>query len=218
VVDGFRAAASGGRLTRFYCEERGLSTANTEAMPIAALCAGGQPVWIFAYGSLIWEPEFSFVEAEPALLHGYHRSCCLYSFDYRGTRAKPGLVLGLDRGGSCRGIAFRLSAEDLAGSLDRLWRREMTVPPVYDLRQLPVRTGPAIRTAFAFTVRRKTPDYAGRLPADAAARLIAQARGRRGSCRDYLDQTVRHLAHHGIIDLPLRRLAERVAAIASGSP
>jgi cation transport protein ChaC len=185
--------------------------------PIAALCAGAQVVWIFAYGSLIWEPEFAFVEAEPALLHGYHRSCCLYSFDYRGTPAKPGLVLGLDRGGSCRGVAFRLAADSLAGSLDRVWRREMTVPPVYDLRQLPVRTGRATRVALAFTVRRAAPDYAGRMPLDEAARLIAQAHGRRGSCRDYLDKTVKHLANHGIVDRPLRRLAERVATIACGS-
>jgi glutathione-specific gamma-glutamylcyclotransferase len=184
---------------------------------IAALCHGAEPVWIFAYGSLIWQPAFHFIEAGPALLRGYHRSCCLYSFDYRGTTAQPGLVLGLDRGGSCRGVAFRLSPQGLAGSLTLLWRREMTAPPVYHMRQLPVWIGGGTRMALAFVVRRDRPDYAGRLPLDAAARMIARAQGRRGSCRDYLDQTLRHLAAHGIVDAPLRRLAARVAAIAAGS-
>jgi glutathione-specific gamma-glutamylcyclotransferase len=184
---------------------------------ILALCRGTTPLWLFAYGSLIWEPVFSYVEAVPALLRGYHRSCCLYSFDYRGTPAQPGLVLGLDRGGSCRGIAFRLAPQEIVGSLDRVWRREMTAPPVYDLRQLPIRTRHGTQLALAFTVRRDRRDYAGRLPLAEAARLIARASGRRGSCRDYLDQTLLHLAARGIVDAPLRRLAELVAAIAAGS-
>ena len=108
--------------------------------------------------------EFPRAEAEPALLHGYHRCFCLYSYDYRGTRARPGLTLGLDRGGACRGIVLRLPPEALAETIDRLWSREMTAPRVYDMRRLPVRTGSGSRRAFAFTVRRDHPDYAGRLP------------------------------------------------------
>jgi cation transport protein ChaC len=181
--------------------------------PIAVLCCGADPVWIFAYGSLIWAPDFDYVEAEPALLRGWHRSFCVYSFDYRGTPAQPGLVLGLDAGGSCRGIAFRLGSEGLAGSLARLWRREMTAPPVYDLRRLPIATKRGTLAALAFTVRRDRSDYAGRLPLDAAARLIARASGRRGTCRDYFDKTLAHLAAQGIVDAPLRRLAEQVAAL-----
>jgi cation transport protein ChaC len=228
-------AAAAGRPLRFYCEGRNLSTAKREATtrgvfsraetganplpePIAAPRDGAEPVWIFAYGSLLWEPEFHYLEAEPALLRGYHRSCCLYSFDYRGTAAQPGLVLGLDAGGSCRGIAFRLAPDGLAGSLERLWRREMTVPPVYDLRQLPIATRRGMLRALAFTVRRDRSDYAGRLPLDRAARLIAQASGRRGTCRDYLDKTLAHLAALGIVDAPLRRLAKRVAAITTEEP
>jgi len=180
---------------------------------IAALSRSGGPVWVFGYGSLIWEPVFAHDEAEPALLRGYHRAFCLYSFDYRGTPAAPGLVLGLDRGGSCHGIAFRLARQGIAGSLERLWRREMTVPPVYDLRQLPIRAKHTRQTALAFTVRRDRPDYAGRLSLDDAARLIARAQGRLGSCRDYLDKTLAHLAARGIVDRPLRCLAERVAAV-----
>jgi glutathione-specific gamma-glutamylcyclotransferase len=97
-----------------------------------------------------------------------------------------------------------------------VWQREMTAPPVYDLRQLPIRTGRGSQLALTFTVRRDRRDYAGRLPLAEAARLIAQASGRRGTCREYLDKTIRHLAAHGIADRPLRRLAERVAAIAAG--
>jgi glutathione-specific gamma-glutamylcyclotransferase len=190
--------------------------ANPIPESIAALCRGTAPVWLFAYGSLIWEPVFNYAEAMPALLRGYHRSCCLYSFDYRGTPAQPGLVLGLDRGGSCRGIAFRLAPQGIVGSLERVWQREMTPPPVYDLRQLPIWTSRGRQLALAFAVRRNRRDYAGRLPLAEAARLIAQASGRRGTCRDYLDKTLDHLAAHGIIDVSLRRLAEQVAAMPAG--
>ena len=85
---------------------------------IAALREGGEPVWLFAYGSLMWNPDFDFAEARPAFLYGYHRSFCLYSRDYRGTPERPGLVLGLDRGGSCHGIAYRLPPDRVAPSLD----------------------------------------------------------------------------------------------------
>ena len=182
---------------------------------IAALRGGAQPVWIFAYGSLMWDADFPRAEAEPALLRGYHRSFCLYSYDYRGTRARPGLTLGLDRGGSCRGIAYRLHSESLAETLDLLWLREMTAPRVYDMRLLPIRTPGGRRRAFAFTVRRDHPDYAGGLPLDEAARMIATAKGRRGTCRDYLIGTLRHLDELGLADKPLRRLAECVEALAS---
>src|SRR6516225_11812887 len=89
---------------------------------IAALRDSTEPVWIFAYGSLMWDPDCPRAEAETALLRGYHRSFCLYSYDYRGTRARPGLTLGLDRGGACRGLALWLPVEEF----DRVWLREMT--------------------------------------------------------------------------------------------
>jgi glutathione-specific gamma-glutamylcyclotransferase len=181
---------------------------------IAALRDSAQPVWIFAYGSLMWDLEFPRAAPEPALLRGWHRSFCLYSCDYRGTRARPGLTLGLDRGGACRGIAFCLRPETRAEALDLLWLREMTAPRVYDMRLLWVRAPGGVRRAFAFTVRRDHPDYAGRLPLDDAARIIATAAGRRGTCRDYLLGTLRHLDELGIGDEPLRRLAERVEALA----
>jgi glutathione-specific gamma-glutamylcyclotransferase len=182
---------------------------------IAALRDAAQPVWIFGYGSLIWDPEFTYAETAAALLHGYHRSFCLYSYDYRGTPAQPGLVLGLDRGGSCRGVAFRLSFDALA---DRVWLREMSGRRVYDMRLLPVRTGHGMRKALAFTVLRDRPDYAGRLSLDEAARLILGAVGRRGTCRDYFENTLRHLERLGLADVPLRNLAKRIEALTSLQP
>ena len=182
---------------------------------IAALREGAQPVWIFAYGSLIWDPEFCYAEAEPALLRGYHRSFCVYSYDYRGTPAQPGLVLGLDRGGSCRGMVFRLPPDSLAEAVDRLWLREMSGRPVYNMRLLRVRTRLGIQRTFAFTVLRDRPDYAGRLPLDEAARMILGATGRRGACRDYFDNTMRHLEQLGLADRALRGLAQRVEALAA---
>jgi len=181
---------------------------------IAALRHGTQPVWIFAYGSLMWNPEIPFAEARPALLRGYHRAFCLYSREYRGTPQRPGLVLGLDRGGACRGIAYRLRPASLAEAIDRIWCREMT-GAVYEMRRLPVITAQGRLDAYAFTVRRGGSDYAGRLSLEETARIIAGSAGDRGTGRDYLANTVRHLEELGIGDGPLHRLAERVAALSS---
>ncbi len=178
---------------------------------IAAVCESGQPLWVFAYGSLLWDADFGQAEAEQALLRGYHRSFCLYSYDYRGTPARPGLVLGLDRGGSCRGLVLRFSTE----VLDRVWQREMSGRRVYQGRLLPVLTEGSRKRALTFTVLRNGPDYAGRLPLDEAARMILGAAGRRGACRDYFESTLRHLEHLGLADRPLRALAERVNAQAA---
>jgi len=177
---------------------------------LAAWRDGAEPLSIFAYGSLLWDSELSGVEAEPALLRGYHRSFCLYSYDYRGTPARPGLTLGLDRGGSCRGAVLRF----LPGSLDRVWQREMSGRPVYDARLVQVVTATEKRPALAFTALRSCADYAGKLPLDEAAQLILDAAGRRGACREYFENTVRHLERLGFADRPLRRLADRVRAMA----
>lgn len=179
---------------------------------IAALRDGAEPVWMFAYGSLMWNPEFAFAERRPALLHGYHRSFCLYSRDYRGTPERPGLVLGLDRGGSCRGIAYRLPEDDRGAALDRIWSREMT-GRVYEMRRVTVRTGDGSVAAHACIVRRGSPDYAGRLSVEEAARLLATAVGGRGSGRDYLASTVRHLEELGIGDGLLHRIEAEVRTL-----
>jgi glutathione-specific gamma-glutamylcyclotransferase len=176
------------------------------------LRASTEPVWIFAYGSLMWSPEISFAERLPARVHGWHRGFCLYSPEYRGTREKPGLVLGLDRGGSCCGIAYRLNAATLADEIDYLWTREMT-GFVYHMTPVRMTTERGPAAGYAFTVRRDSPDYAGRLSLDVAARIIATSRGDRGTGRDYLVNTVRHLEQLGIGDGALHRIERLVAAI-----
>jgi cation transport protein ChaC len=178
---------------------------------IAALRDVAEPVWIFGYGSLLWDAELGDAAAEPALLYGYHRSFCLYSYDYRGTAANPGLTLGLDRGGSCRGAALRLSIN----AFDRIWHREMSGRLVYAARLLRVQTANGTRQALAFIALRTCPDYAGKLSLDKAARMILGAAGRRGTCRDYFENTLRHLEQLGLADRPLRRLAERVQTLAA---
>lgn len=179
---------------------------------VVALRHSAQPVWVFAYGSLMWNPEIRFVERLPARVHGWHRSFCLYSPEYRGTREKPGLVLGLDRGGSCRGIAYRLAPETLAAGIDYLWTREMT-GFVYHMTPVRIVTERGPAPAYAFTVRRDSRDYAGRLAPDAAARIIATSKGDRGTGRDYLANTVRHLEELGIADGALHRIERLVAAL-----
>jgi cation transport protein ChaC len=177
---------------------------------IAASRGSNRPVWLFAYGSLMWNPEFAFAEAQPALLHGYHRRFCLYSRDYRGTPERPGLVLGLDRGGSCHGIAYRLPSDDGGAAFDRIWAREMT-GRVYDMRRVAVRTAEGAVVAYACIVRRQSADYAGRLSPEAAAQLLAHAVGGRGTGRDYLANTLSHLDALGIRDRLLQRVSAQVA-------
>ena len=179
---------------------------------IAAMRAGAEPVWLFAYGSLMWNPEFDYAEVRPAFLRGYHRRFCLYSRDYRGTPERPGLVLGLDRGGSCHGIAYRLPPDRLGATFDRIWAREMT-GRVYEMRRVAVRTADGIITAHACVVRRASPNYAGRLSVDETARLLAAAVGGRGTGREYLANTVRHLEALGIRDRLLHRIEARVAEL-----
>jgi len=184
-----------------------------DPMP-AWVAALRDPVWVFAYGSLMWNPEMAFAETRSAVLHGYHRRFCLYSRDYRGTPERPGLVLGLDRGGSCRGLARLLPAETLGVAIDRLWAREMA-GQVYDMRRVAVETPEGPLAAYAFTVRRDNPDYAGRLSFERTAEIIAGAVGGRGTGRDYLANTVRHLDELGIRDKLLHRLHARIEEAAS---
>jgi cation transport protein ChaC len=121
-------------------------------------------------------------------------------------------VLGLDRGGSCRGIAYRVAEATLAEEIDLIWTREMT-GFVYHMRPLKMLTARGAVAGYAFTVRRDSGDYAGRLAPDAAARIIATSRGDRGTGRNYLANTVRHLDELGIGDRALHRLERLVAAL-----
>ncbi|MEN8195420.1 MAG: gamma-glutamylcyclotransferase [Pseudomonadota bacterium] len=166
-------------------------------------------VWVFGYGSLMWNPGFDHVEARPALLHGWHRSFCIYSHRYRGTPECPGLVLGLDRGGSCRGTAYRIARSQALEVLDYLWDREM-VNGVYTPRILHPRTPAGRPPCHAYTVDRAHYQYAGGLPDHEMVRLIRQGVGMGGHNRDYLANTVRHLDELGISDKPMHRLLSLV--------
>lgn len=171
----------------------------------------GRDLWVFAYGSLMWRPGFPFEEARPALLRGYHRSFCLYSHRYRGTPDKPGLVLGLDAGGACRGIAYRVAARNAQRVLTYLWRREMPMR-VYACRKVKVElVGHAVR-ACAFVVRRDHPHYAPDLTVQRTVELVCQGHGMRGPCQAYLENTVRHLDELGIPDRRLHTILRRVEA------
>ena len=187
------------------------------APEVAACLARRCDIWIFGYGSLMWNPGFPHRVAEPALLHGWHRSFCIYSHRYRGTPERPGLVLGLDRGGSCRGMAFRVGAAHAAEALHYLWEREM-VGGVYHMREVGVRTAAGVIPAHAFTVRRTHPGYAGRLSLERTAQLILQGLGGRGPCREYLENTVRQLECLGLVDGPLHRLEQTVKQLAAREP
>ncbi len=184
-------------------------------MPINGLMTGqteNNDLWVFAYGSLMWDPDFPHLAARPARLYGYHRALCLYSFDYRGTRNKPGLVLGLDRGGSCRGLAYQIAAKNRDAVIARVTAREASQGE-YHLRWLRVRLGPpaenagpgtrndpATVTALTFVANRDNPHYAGKRDPGDAARLVRQGQGRRGACVDYLRNTVEHLREMRIRD------------------
>jgi cation transport protein ChaC len=187
------------------------------ASALAACLSSPSDIWVFGYGSLMWNPGFPHCAAEPARLRGWHRSFCVYSRNYRGTPDKPGLVLGLDRGGSCRGIAFRIARADVREAMEYLWEREMT-GGVYELRELPAEVGGRTVPIRAFVVDRKHPSYAGRLSIDETARLILQGIGGRGPCREYLENTVRQLEQLGHLDGPLHRLELRVKELAAANP
>lgn len=169
----------------------------------------GQDIWVFGYGSLMWNPAFEHVERRPGVIHGYHRSFCLWAPVGRGSPDNPGLLLGLDRGGSCCGVAFRIAAAQAEEELDIIWAREM-VAHSYEPRWVTVRTAEDAHRAIAFVMNHDSKFYAGRLPEAIVARHIATAAGSLGPCADYLVNTVAHLDELGIRDGPLHALLERV--------
>lgn len=182
---------------------------------IASLLADAQAaddIWIFAYGSLIWNPCFAFIEQRIGTLRGWHRSCCLKSTRWRGTPEKPGLMLALEPGGTCRGIVYRLAPGSLREGLMALWRRELGPKPLnHDPRWLMVRTEKGDLPAIAFVANPRGLSYIGTESIDGAAEMIAQAVGVWGPCATYLHETVSRLETLGIRDRYLWRLQARVA-------
>ena len=172
-------------------------------------------LWVFGYGSLMWRPGFDYVERIGATVNGYHRSLCILSVHHRGTPERPGLVLGLDRGGSCRGIAFRVAPENTEKTLDYLRDREQ-VTSVYR------ETGHRLRLAdgrtvegVAFTVDRLHAQYARKLSHEALVDRVRQGVGVSGNNPDYVRATVAELENMGIRDHTLARL---VASLEEASP
>ena len=166
-------------------------------------------LWVFGYGSLMWRPGFEFIEQIPARLIGEHRALCVYSFDHRGTPEKPGLVLGLDRGGACRGVAFRIASKLRARTVEYLRSREQTTHVYREvLRSVWLENDARQRvSALTYVVDRGHVQYAGRLSLAEQLRLVLQGHGRSGNNRDYVLSTVKSIEGQGFRDEQLHRLA-----------
>ncbi|MBV9566003.1 MAG: gamma-glutamylcyclotransferase [Bradyrhizobium sp.] len=166
-------------------------------------------LWVFGYGSLMWRPGFEFTERVPARLIGEHRALCVYSFVHRGTPEKPGLVLGLDRGGACRGVAFRITAARRKDTVAYLREREQ-VTSVYRevMRSVWLENEPRERvSALSYVVDRGHVQYAGRLSLTDQLRHVLQGHGKSGANRDYVLSTVKAIEAAGFRDAPLHQLA-----------
>ena len=166
-----------------------------------------QDLWIFGYGSLMWRPGFDFIEQQVATLYGYHRSLCVYSHVHRGTPERPGLVLGLDYGGSCHGMAFRVAGHDHDKVMDYLRAREQATM-VYVESSHPVRLKDGRKVqAVAFTIDRTHQQYAGKLSEPRLLELIRNGVGQSGANPDYVIATYDHLHQLGLEDKLLKKLA-----------
>ncbi len=170
--------------------------------------------WVFGYGSLMWNPGFPFEERRLARAHGYRRALCVRSWVHRGTQEAPGLVLGLDHGGSCLGAAFRIAPDKRDGVVDYLREREL-VTHVYKERHLPVVLAGGSRvSALGYVIDRSHVQYAGGLAVEEAARVVAGAVGQSGANIDYVVNTVTHMREMGIRDRWLEDVAAQARQIA----
>lgn len=179
-----------------------------------------EPLWLFGYGSLIWKPEIDHIEERVALVRGWHRSFCMNMTRWRGTKDSPGLMMALDRGGQCKGVAFRLNDGDRRQQLDKLLRREVTLKPTsYHPRLLNLGSDNGPIKALAFVINRNGLTYSGPLAEERVVERLATSCGHWGSGADYLYNTVKNLEERGIHDRHLWRLqrlvAERIAASAA---
>ena len=167
--------------------------------------------WIFGYGSLMWRPGFEHAAREPALIHGYHRRLCVYSYVHRGTPEQPGLVLGLDRGGSCHGMAFQIEGHRWSDTLGYLREREQ-VTMVYIERMSPVRLLSSGRTvnALTYVVDRNHLQYAGVLREGELLVHVRKGKGISGHCADYVRNTASHLREMSIHDATLESIIDKL--------
>jgi cation transport protein ChaC len=168
--------------------------------------------WVFGYGSLIWRPGFEYLEKVPARAIGAHRALCVFSHVHRGTPERPGLVLGLDHGGTCRGVAYKVAAARQADTVHYLREREQATMVYRETVRAVWLEGSANArvSALCYMVDRSHPQYAGRLSLDQQLHLVRQGHGRSGQNRDYVLETVKALEALGCRDHDLHRLAERL--------
>jgi cation transport protein ChaC len=173
-------------------------------------CSGD--LWVFGYGSLMWRPGFEYLERRDALVHGWRRSLCIYSHVYRGTPERPGLVLGLDRGGACRGVAFRVSEALRGETIDYLRGREL-VTAVYVERNVLAHLAEGTTTpALTYVADRSHSQYAGRLERERLLRLVLQGAGQSGPNAEYVINTEAHLRENRIRDPTLEWLVAQLRA------
>ena len=167
-------------------------------------------LWVFGYGSLMWRPGFAFEERSPGTIRGYHRALCIFSHVHRGTEKKPGLVLGLDRGGACRGVAFRVAAARREATLAYLREREQ-ITSVYleALVRVELGEGRAAK-AVAYVADRKHRQYAGRLDSERLLAIVRLGVGQSGANPEYVRNTHDHLLEMGVRDAQLQWLVERL--------
>lgn len=166
-------------------------------------------LWIFGYGSLMWNPGFPYIRRAPALVRGYHRVFCINSNRWRGTPEQPGLVLGLVRGGACRGVAYLVHEANVAATISDLWAREMR-RRIYKVKLLRAKFHDGDARAFTFVADQGHLGYAGGLTIEQTARRIATCRGARGPNIEYLTRTIDHLEALGVRDHNLSRVLEAV--------
>jgi glutathione-specific gamma-glutamylcyclotransferase len=166
-------------------------------------------LWLFGYGSLIWNPGMPAIESVRARVHGYHRGLYLWSRVNRGTPETPGLVLALDRGGSCPGVAFQLAAQGARAHLEALWQREMAMGS-YRPAWLPCSLDDGRRvSALSFVMRREALTYTGKLSDELIRHVMQCASGRYGTTHDYVTRTVAALRESGMPDRALEDLLRR---------
>lgn len=180
------------------------------------------PLYVFGYGSLMWRPGFRFGRVRPGLLRGARRALCVFSWVHRGTEAAPGLVLGLDRGGACRGLVFEVAAEDRSEVIAYLRAREQ-VTGVYLEAVRPVRVvdpveGVSVVPALTYLVDRRHPQYAGALDVETQAALVRRGVGVSGANPEYVLSTLAHLRELGIHDPQLEAVAARLGDPAAAGP
>jgi glutathione-specific gamma-glutamylcyclotransferase len=192
---------------------RSSSASQTPRAARYPVCPAGEDLWVFGYGSLMWKPGFAHVEKLPARLYGAHRALCVYSFRHRGTPERPGLVMGLDRGGSTQGMAFRVAAEHAEETIAYLTQREQINYVYRDVfHPLTLADGRKTR-ALVYLMDRTSAQYAGRLSKSEILKFVEQGHGESGPCRDYVLNTIEALAALGITDHRLIWLKSELQAI-----